>query len=67
MTIEELKHKHFIIPDEAYMASDRHTKLSIGFTISILEGMKTNWKIITEFDKIIENKIQELKQQLQNL
>ena len=64
MTIEELKHKHFIIPDEAYMPSDRHTKLSIEFTISILEGMKTNWKIITEFDKIIENKIQELRQYL---
>ena len=31
MTIDELKAKHFIIPDESYKASHRHIKLSIQF------------------------------------
>lgn len=56
MTIEELENKHFIIPDEAYMASDKHTKLSIQFAIEVLESFDEHTQI--------NDKIQELKQYL---
>lgn len=63
MTIEELEHKHFIIPDEAYMASDKHTKLSIQFTIDVLEESITDTSY-HEVDSFCKSKIQELKQYL---
>ena len=60
MTIEELEHEHFIIPDEAYMASDKHTKLSIEFAIGILKEIAYNENEIETAD-LIWNKIKELE------
>ena len=61
MTIDELKAKHFIIPDESYKASHRHIKLSIQFAIETLEDTA---RLCLADRSIIEDKIQELKKYL---
>ena len=63
MTIEELEHKHFIIPEQAYKSSKQHTKLSIQFAIEVLEAHLTynGKKNVYDFGW---DKIQELKQYL---
>ena len=66
MTIDELKAKHFIIPDESYKASHRHIKLSIQFAIEVLEELNQTWvgdsKMI--YVDAVQNKVQELKEYL---
>lgn len=66
MTIEELEHKHFIIPEQAYKSSKQHTKLSIQFAINVLEEMEYNILSDMEICKF-ESKIQELKQYLDEI
>ena len=67
MTIEELEDKHFNI-DEGNVEIpisfvNSHTKLSIQFAIEILEEFKI-CNSLGELPDIIEDKIQELKQYL---
>ena len=61
MSIEELESKHFNIPEQAYRSSEKHTKLSVQFTIGVLEEIKYPGYL---FNSDINYKIQELKQYL---
>ena len=63
MNIQELEHEHFIIPDQAYQQSIKHTKLSVEFAISVLEELheKNKYK---KGSQVLYYKIQELKQYL---
>jgi hypothetical protein len=68
MTIDELESKHFNIPDQCYRGSEKHTKISIEFVISVLEEMKYNGDYpdgSTEYLNLtLKSKIEELKNQI---
>ena len=64
MNIEELEYAHFSIPDQAYKSTEKHTKLSIEFAISVLESDELLDVRASAYGEDIYYKIQELKQYL---
>jgi len=64
MSIEELEYKHFKIPDETYLSSIKHSLVSVEFAISVLEELDIDNFYHCGHEQIVKNKIQELKQYL---
>ena len=77
MTIEELEDKHRDIEIEYFDSTANsypyNTKLSIEFAISVLEDLKFRFEIMSDMStvthgyKFLQNKIQELKEYLDEI
>ena len=66
MTIKELNQKHKDELNSIWEIPDHHSEISIEFAISILEDIVFNTLYSKEeYYKVINNKIEELKQQLE--
>ena len=63
MNIRELESKHFNIPEQNCNNTKQHTKLSVEFAISILEGVP-KFSNVAQMLLYTNNKIQELKKYL---